>query len=126
MNAPSTTDIANAVKRYLDAVADGTAEEIADCFAEDATQEDPVGSGARRGRAEIEKFYSAIESARRKTELVTLRIAGDGAAFHFVVTTEMDEHAVEIGVIDVMTFDEQARITSMRAYWNSDDVRMLR
>ena len=126
MSAPSATDIANAVRGYLDAVADGTATDIAACFAEDATQEDPVGSEPRQGRPAIQQFYSAIESARRKTELVTLRVAGDSAAFHFVVTTEMDEHVVEIGVIDVMTFDEQARITSMRAYWNSDDVRVLR
>ena len=35
--------ITNAVNRYLELVANGTADEIAGLYADDATVEDPVG-----------------------------------------------------------------------------------
>ncbi|MEV4380078.1 nuclear transport factor 2 family protein [Streptosporangium sp. NPDC049644] len=119
----STRKINDAVVRYLDAVANGTADDIASCYAEDGTLEDPVGSEPRRGRAAIREFYSALEGARRDTELLTVRIAGDSAAFHFRVRTELGDRTFDIEPIDVMTFDEDQRITGMRAYWSGDDMR---
>ncbi|MBF6140232.1 nuclear transport factor 2 family protein [Nocardia farcinica] len=120
----SADDIRAAVRRYLDTVATGTATEIAALYAEDATVEDPAGTPAHVGRAAIEKFYSALESTRRSTELLTVRVAGDSAAFAFRVVTETGDQRITIDPIDVMTFDEQARITSMRAYWSPDDITM--
>jgi steroid Delta-isomerase len=122
---PSTTEITDTVHRYLDAVASGTAEDIAALYADDATLEDPVGSEPRSGRAAIGEFYGALDGTTRKTQLHTVRVAGDSAAFSFTVTTDTGQQTVEIGVIDVMTFDDRARITSMRAFWGSDDVTVL-
>ncbi|NKY87863.1 nuclear transport factor 2 family protein [Nocardia veterana] len=118
----SPEQIRTAVQHYLDAVATGTAADIAALYAEDATVEDPVGSAPHRGRAEIEKFYRALESRSRTTELRTLRVAGDSAAFVFRVSTESDDHTTTIEPIDVMTFDADGRITSMRAFWSRDDI----
>ncbi|SLI41289.1 Steroid Delta-isomerase [Mycobacteroides abscessus subsp. abscessus] len=53
-----------------------------------------------------------------------MRVAGDSAAFAFRVVTETGDQRITIDPIDVMTFDEQARITSMRAYWSPDDITM--
>ena len=85
-----------------------------------------VGSEPRRGRAAIREFYSALGGARRSTELLTVRVAGDSAAFHFRVRIERGDRTFEIEPIDVMTFDGDQRITGMRAYWSGDDMREAR
>ena len=46
---PSNDQIQAAVDRYLAAVANGTAGDIAACYAEDASLEDPAGTEPRRG-----------------------------------------------------------------------------
>ncbi|WP_063061469.1 nuclear transport factor 2 family protein [Nocardia sienata] len=119
---PEPEQIRAAVHRYLDAVATGTAADIAALYEENATLEDPVGSPSHTGRAAIEKFYGSLESARRSTELLSLRVSGDSAAFGFRVVTETGEQTITVEPIDVMTFDEFARITSMRAFWSAEDI----
>ncbi|CCW14569.1 nuclear transport factor 2 family protein [Rhodococcus aetherivorans] len=111
------------VVEYLAAVADGSGADIAALYAEDATLEDPVGSAPRTGRAAIAEFYRALEGSRRATELLALRVTGSCAAFHFRVVTETGGRVHEVEPIDVMTFDDQARITSMCAYWAPSDMR---
>ena len=121
---PSAEVIHAAVVRYLAAVADGTASDIAACYALDATVEDPVGSEPRRGRAAITQFYTPLEAVKRETRLLTIRVAGGAAAFHFLVQTMLPEQTVEVEPIDLMTFDEDGLITSMRAFWNDADIRV--
>ncbi|WP_227982260.1 nuclear transport factor 2 family protein [Nocardia spumae] len=118
----SAQQIRSAIQRYLDTVATGTSADIAALYSDDATVEDPVGSPAHTGRAAIEKFYSALDSAQVATELLTVRVAGDSAAFGFRVTTGSGDRTTVIEPIDVMTFDEDARITSMRAFWSREDI----
>ena len=113
-----------AVDRYLAAVADGTAEEIAACYAPDATVEDPAGSEPHRGRAAITRFYAQLDGLRRETRLLTIRVAGDAAVFHFLVRTKLPGQVVEVEPIDLMTFDERGQITSMRAFWSEADMRV--
>ncbi len=120
----SEQQIRSAVQRYLDTVATGVSKDIAALYSAGATVEDPVGSPAHVGRAAIEKFYSALESAQIRTELLTVRVAGDSAAFAFRVTTESDGRTTVIEPIDVMTFDEDAHITSMRAFWSRVDITL--
>jgi steroid delta-isomerase len=121
---PSAEQIRATVTRYLAAVADGTARDIADCYAPDATVEDPVGSEPRRGRAAIEEFYTPLEAASRETKLLTIRVAGDSAVFHFLVRTKLPGQTVEVEPIDLMTFNADGLITSMRAFWSEGDLRV--
>ncbi|MDA3644008.1 SgcJ/EcaC family oxidoreductase [Saccharopolyspora indica] len=123
---PEQSVIRDVVASYLKAVATGSAAEVAALYAEDAALEDPVGSQPVRGRAAITEFYSALENMRQDVELLAVRVAGDSAAFHFRVRTELPDGAAEIEPIDVMTFDEAGRITSMRAFWSPEDVRLTR
>ncbi|RKT87176.1 steroid delta-isomerase [Saccharopolyspora antimicrobica] len=121
---PEQSVIRDAVASYLKAVATGSAADVAALYAEDATLEDPVGSEPVRGRAAITEFYSTLENMRQDVELLALRVAGDSAAFHFRVRTELPDGAAEIEPIDVMTFDEAGRITTMRAFWSPEDVHL--
>ncbi|WP_299557925.1 nuclear transport factor 2 family protein [uncultured Mycolicibacterium sp.] len=111
------------VKRYLDTVANGTPADIAALYAEDATLEDPVGGGeVHVGRSAIEGFYQGIGGAQLSTELLQIRTGGKEAAFLFAITIG---GAMRIEPIEVMTFDDEGRITSMKAYWSPENVTQL-
>ncbi|GAD85776.1 steroid delta-isomerase [Nocardia asteroides NBRC 15531] len=118
----SADDIRATVRKYVEAVGNGTAADIVALYREDATVEDPVGSEPHVGHAAIRKFYEAIEPMERATELFSVRVAGDSAAFSFRVVTTFGDQKFTLDPIDVMTFDEGARITGMRAFWSQDDM----
>lgn len=115
--------ITQTVHRYLDLVADGTADDIASLFAADATVEDPVGGEIHIGRGAIHRFYKNIEGAHRVTELLALRVAGHQAAFMFGITVGSGEHRIRIEPIDVMVFNSDGSIASMKAFWSPADMK---
>jgi ketosteroid isomerase-like protein len=80
--ADRTQAITDIVKRYIELVGGGGADDIAALYADDATVEDPVGGEVHIGRQAIHGFYSAVETTQRECELVTLRVCGHEAAFH--------------------------------------------
>ena len=122
--AASKERIREVVDEYVRLVATGTAEEIVALYADGATVEDPVGSDVRRGPEAITAFYSGLEGLEQKTRLLALRVAGGEAAFHFEVQTFAEGVTYTLSPFDVMTFDDDGRITSMRAYWGDDDLVM--
>ena len=111
------------VQRYLDTCADGTAADVAALYTEDATLEDPVGGGeVHIGRQAIAGFYKNVEAATVKTELLSFRPGGHEAAFVFAIEVA---GAMRIEPIEVMSFDGEGQITSMKAYWSPADVKQL-
>ncbi|WP_156689351.1 nuclear transport factor 2 family protein [Mycobacterium sp. Marseille-P9652] len=122
---PSAEHIADTVKRYIDLVANGGADDLVELYADDATVEDPVGGEVHIGRQAIHGFYSAVDNVERACELVTLRVCGNEAAFHFRLTVTAGEHRMVIEPIDVMVFDEEGKVASMKAYWSPADVTQL-
>lgn len=126
-SAPDHTEaITAAVQRYLHTVANGTAEDVAALYAEDATLEDPVGGGeVHIGHQAIVGFYKKTEGADVSTELKTLRVGGHEAAFVFEIVVKFGEGGISIEPIEIMTFDAEAKITSMKAYWGPSDMKTL-
>lgn len=122
--AASNERVREVVEEYLRLVATGTADEIAALYAEDATLEDPVGAEALRGREAIRAFYAAVEPLTMETRLFTLRTAAGEAAFHFEVKTITDDATFTMAPIEVMTFDDDALVTSMRAWWSAEDMQV--
>ena len=112
------------VKRYLDTVAGGSAAAVAALYTDDATLEDPVGSGeVHIGRQAIEGFYKNMEAAGSiGTELLQFRPGGHEAAFLFAITIA---GAMRIEPMEVMTFDADGQITTMKAYWSPADMKQL-
>ena len=119
-NAAKTEAIRSTVNRYIELVAKGSADDLVELYADDATVEDPVGGEVHIGRQAIHGFYSAINEVQRECELVTLRIAGNEAAFQFRLTVTAGEHRMVIEPIDVMAFDSRGKIASMKAYWSPE------
>jgi steroid delta-isomerase len=123
---PTADDYAATVNRYLELVArKGTAAEITALYSDDATIEDPIGSDLRRGRNALYEFYAAFDNADKETELESLRIGGNEAAFLWRLTMKAADGGTVIEPISVMAFDDDAKITSMRAFWSPADVRPL-
>jgi steroid delta-isomerase len=116
---PSAEDITNAVNRYLETVSQGRPDDIAALYAENATIEDPVGSDLHIGREAIRGFYKAVEGADAKTEMVSLRALGNEAAFFWRLMIG----GMTIEIISVMTFDDDGKIASMKAYWGPDNIK---
>ncbi|ORV09623.1 nuclear transport factor 2 family protein [Mycobacterium celatum] len=122
---PSAEHIADTVNRYISLVAKGSADDIAELYAEDATVEDPVGGEVHIGRQAIRGFYSAVENTERDCELVTLRVAGNEAAFQFRLTVKAGDGGMVIEPIDVMAFDDEGKVAAMKAYWSAENVTQL-
>ena len=120
--AASRERVREVVERYVELVASGSADNIVALYAEDAVVEDPVGSEPRVGHAAIREFYSTLDGLDRRTRLLAVRIAGVEAAFHFEVATMADGVTYTLAPVDVMAFDDDGRITGMRAYWGEEDM----
>ena len=114
--------VADTVNSYAALLGSGSADEITALYAPDASVEDPVGTGVRRGHDEIRELYSRVEKQTRTVELLSVHINGNEAAFLARLTVITGDVRTEIDGIDVMTFDEHARITSMRAFWSTPDI----
>ena len=120
--AANADRIRQVVDDYVRLVGSGTADEIVALYAEDATVEDPVGSEVRTGHAAIREFYATLDGLDQETRLLALRVAGGEAAFHFEVVTRADGATYTLAPFDVMVFDDDGRITGMRAYWADTDM----
>jgi len=97
-------------------------------FSEDATLEDPVGSEVRMGRDEIGKFWDFAHSLADEVEVSLAEpvcVAVPEAAFHIQILTTVGGDRFMIPAIDAMVFDDEAKITQMRAYWSMEDMRPL-
>ena len=97
-------------------------------FSDGATQEDPVGEGVRHGRDEIATFWDRAMAFYDDVEIRqrALHVVGTEAALEWtVIAKDRDEWVVFDGV-DVLTFDSEPLIASVRAYWERDGRRRTR
>lgn len=124
----SEQQMRQAMQAYIDAFNVSDPDAIAALYADDATVEDPVGKKPLIvGKAEIAKFYKmAVATGARLALATPIRAShGDSAAMAFDVQLNMPQGRAVIRVIDVMTFNDAGKFTSMRAYWGQGDMEML-
>lgn len=114
-----------AMQAYIDGFEREDLEGIVSLYADDATVEDPVGSELKSGREEIEAFYSTALQTGAKLKLsAPIRAShGNAAAMAFEVSLNYEGQNLVIHVIDVMTFNEEGKFTSMKAYWGPGDMK---
>ena len=123
MNELSAADVTTIVRGYLRALESGDVEAIVSLYAEDATVEDPVGSTPVVGHDAIRAFYAKAQDMFPRTKLDgAVRVAGRECAFAFAVTVTYQGQRLTIHPIDTFRFDEQGRITQMRAYFGADNI----
>jgi steroid delta-isomerase len=120
---PDPNHIRGVLEGYAKLLTAGDHRALAALYADDATIEDPIGAPLHRGSDAIAKFYEG--SAGKVTMKLTgpVRVAGREAAAPFRVLVGPEGQRSVIDVIDVMTFDDDGKITSMRAFWSPDAIR---
>lgn len=116
-----------AMQAYIDTFNRVDAAGIADLYADDATVEDPVGSPLKMGKKAIREFYDyAIKTGAKLKLAAPIRAShGNSAAMAFDVELNMPQGRMVIHVIDVMTFNDAGKFTSMRAFWGQSDMENL-
>jgi predicted dinucleotide-binding enzyme len=115
----STEKITQVVRSYIELAGHGSAaghrsaDEVAALFADNAIFESPTGGDVHRGIEAIRSAYHSMWDGReQEVDLVSLNVAGGEAAVHVQVILP----GQRVDVIDVMTFDKDARISSLRTY----------
>jgi len=118
---------ANAIRevftKYTAAFSAGKPDEMAALYAADGWIEDPVGSPRHEGIEAVRKFYHLVVNGVARLELTgPVRVAGLEAAAPMRVILPGEQGTQCIDIIDVMTFNEDGKITSMRAFWSVDSI----
>jgi steroid delta-isomerase len=114
------------MKRYVQLMCESNADAILELYADDATAEDPVGGQVIQGREALHGFYAAT-SPNLQVELAgPVCVAGKECAAPMLAELTMNDNKLYIDVIDVMTFNDDGKITSMRAFWSPQEMRPTR
>ena len=115
----SKDQIAQVVRSYIKLAGHGSADghrsadDVATLFADDAIFGNPAGDDVHRGVEAIRNAYHSMWDGReQRVDLVSLNVSGREA----VVQVQVVFSGQRVDVIDVMTFDEDAKIASLRAY----------
>ncbi len=120
--AATADQMRNAVHAYVDGINGRSLDGIVNIFAEDASVEDPVGSVPVRGRAAITDFYRAALDLDLTLSLQgPIRLAAGHAAFPFQIAMAWRGEPVTIDVIDIFTFDDAGKVTSMKAIFSRNN-----
>jgi steroid delta-isomerase len=114
---PAREQVEATVRRYVDAVGRQDLEATVALFAEQARQEDPVGTPPNVGREAIRAFFERSNKVPFTTTLTgPLLVTGDHAAVHF--TIEVQTGAADpmvVQVIDLVRVDDEGLIADLRA-----------
>ncbi len=119
---------ADAVTAYTESHSRGDVDAVVALFADDAVVYDPVDQPPYEGIEAVRGFFGGTHEM---VDSLTLTLTGPirttkhEAAFPMMATSVIGDLKMEIDIIDVMTFNEDGKITQMRAYWNMSDARTL-
>jgi len=125
MTADAAT-IRATVEAYCAAFTAGDQDAYVGLFADGAWIEDPVGTDRHEGKAAIAGFFTQASSMAESIELRQtgpVRVAAGECAFPMQARPSIGGSTLVVDIIDVMTFDDVGRITTMRAFWDPAEMR---
>jgi len=109
-------EIKSLVETYVAAVGAQDLEATLAVFAEDAYQEDPIGTPPNVGIDAVRGFFEKSFGVPFSTELTgPVLVTGDHAAFHFTINVPLGEETMVVRVIDQIKVDAEGRIAELRA-----------
>jgi len=123
---PDETTVRETIEQYWKRFSAGDVDGLVALYTDDATVEDPVGTPVRHGIDEIREFYASAQALADSIELRSLgvtEVLGDQAAFAMEIRPVIGGATYVLHAIDVMTFAEDGRITSMRAFCQQEKLR---
>ena len=124
---PTPDEIRATMQDYIKFMCDSDIESIMGLYADDASVEDPVGAEPKSGREILRAFYAG-SAPKLQVELTgPIRVAGLECAVPLLAELSINEDTkFFIDVIDVMKFNDDGKIISMRAFWDPADMRPTR
>lgn len=120
MSADAVT-IRSVVEAYCAAFTAGDQDAYVGLYADGAWIEDPVGTPRHEGKEAIGAFFAMSRSLADTIELRLtgpVRVAAGEAAFPMQARPDLGGTVMAVDIIDVMTFDDTGKITTMRAFWD--------
>jgi steroid delta-isomerase len=122
----SPEEIRSVMERYAKLMCDSDADGIAALYSDDCFVEDPVGGDPIQGIEAVRGFYAATSPNLQVEVSGPICVAGNQCAMPMLAELTMNDQKSYIDVIDVMTFDDDGKITSMKAYWSPMAMRSTR
>jgi len=125
MTADAAT-IRATIEAYCAAFTAGDQAAYVDLFADGAWIEDPVGTDRYEGKEAISGFVAQSSSLAESIELRQtgpVRVAAGECAFPMQARPSIGGTTFVVDIIDVMTFDDAGKITTMRAFWDPTEMR---
>ncbi len=125
---PDAEQIRATVQRYTEVFSAGDKEGYVGLFADDATLEDPVGGEVHRGVEAIRAFWDMTREMTPTIELRLtgpVRVAGNEAAFPGEARPSLGDTPMAVPVVDTLAFDDDGKITRLRAFWDFADLQPL-
>ncbi len=116
--AANSDHIRKTIGRYIEFMNASDSDSIAELYAENATLEDPVGTEPLHGREAVREFYAGAVGNVTLELTGSPRVAAGQVAFPMrlrIGGTQILE------IIDVMVFNDDGQIASMRAFWSTDE-----
>lgn len=116
----SADQIRATVDAYVDAYDRNDKAAFLALWAADGVLEDPVGTPAHVGVDALGAFW---DGARELADRIVLKpqstiLAGGEAAVVIEIHAHMGEGGLVMQAVDVMQFDDNGRLTNVRAYWD--------
>jgi steroid delta-isomerase len=114
------------IHTYMERFTANDREGWLDLFAADAWIEDPVGTPIRTGREELGAFWDETHTVPDSIELRPLGIVtviGSEGIFTMQARASLGGQIFVVDIIDLMTFDDEGKITTMRAFFDQSTMR---
>jgi len=122
---PTTDEMKAAVQAYTAAHTAGDIDGIVAVFAADAVVADPVDAPAFVGHDAIREFFTGTHQMADSLELLVtgpIRVVDRFAAAPLRAVTKIGDAKFAVDIIDVFTFDDEGKISDMKAYWTATDI----
>lgn len=122
---PTQAEMKAVLVKYVERVNAGDIDGVLALYADDATIEDPLGSPARVGKAAITELYQGAVATNVRITILAGPFGSFTNAAAMAAEVRVDipgQGPTRIPLVEVMTFDDQCRVTSMKAYWGSEDM----
>ncbi len=120
---PTPEEIRSVVDSYVKLMCSSDIDGILALYAEDATAEDPVGGEIQNGVEALRNFYTLTAPALQVELNGPVCVAGSQCAFLLLAKLTMGDNTQYLDATDVFEFNDEGKITSMRAYWNPAELR---
>ncbi|MEZ5383316.1 MAG: nuclear transport factor 2 family protein [Microthrixaceae bacterium] len=113
------------VENYIAYFSTNDREGYLSLFSDDAWVEDPVGTPRHEGIEAIGAFWDTSRELASEIELrlIKANVCGGEVAFLMEIRPTVGDQQMVLTAIDVMTFDDDARITTLRAYFDMSELR---